>query len=187
MTNGQSSRVIAASGTDRRIRLRRPAPAGTPPTAPGRQAPAAADRPRPQQTNPGTQQGSTPAKKCCMSHRPAAAPVSRRRGLPLLKPTAAPVNRHSSLPLLKQDVTQAGRRPSRPSLKPSPVPLSDRGPGLLPPNPITAPACRRSTALHTKKRRAPDGTRHTGIPTPASPTPTRSLRAVWRRCRRLRG
>ena len=119
MTNGQSSRVIAASGTDRRIRLRRPAPAGTPPTTPGRQTPAAADRPRPQQTDPGrsrqapaTQQGSTPAKKCCMSHRPAAAPVSRRRGLPLLKPTAAPVNRHSS----------------RPSLKPSPAPLSDRGP-----------------------------------------------------------
>ena len=59
MTNGQSSRVIAASGTDRRIRLRRPAPAGTPPTAPGRQTPAAADRPRhgrrlrPRQTNPG--------------------------------------------------------------------------------------------------------------------------------------
>ena len=141
MTNGQSSRVIAASGTDRRIRLRRPAPAGTPPTAPGRQAPAAADRPRPQQTNPGRSR-QTPAaadkprhatrfhacKKCCMSHRPAAAPVSRRRGLPLLKPTAAPVNRHSSLPLLKQDVTQAGRRPSRPSLKPSPAPLSDRGP-----------------------------------------------------------
>ena len=151
MTNGQSSRVIAASGTDRRIRLRRPAPAGTPPTAPGRQTPAAADRPRhgrrlrPRQTNPGhdrqtpaaadrprpqqTDPGrsrQTPAaadkprhatrfnacKKCCMSHRPAAAPVSRRRGLPLLKPTAAPVNRHSS----------------RPSLKPSPAPLSDRGP-----------------------------------------------------------
>ena len=81
MTNGQSSRVIAASGTDRRIRLRRPA---------RQMDPATADRPR----------HATRFHAC------------KKYGM------------------------------SRPS-------------------------CRRSTARRTKKRRAPDGTRHTGIPTPA--------------------
>lgn len=108
MTNGQSSRVIAASGTDRRIRLRRLAPAGTPPTAPGRQAPAAADRPRPQQTNPGTQQGSTPAKNAAC-----------RTGLPLRRSAVAGACHCSNQPPPPSIVTQACHYSNRTSLKPA--------------------------------------------------------------------
>lgn len=147
MTNGQSSRVIAASGTDRRIRLRRPAPAGTPPTAPGRQAPAAADRPRPQQTNPGTQQGSTPAKNAAC-----------RTGLLLRRSAVAGACHCSNQPPPPSIVTQACHYSNRTSPKPV---VAQAEPHLLPPNPITAPACRRSTALHTKNAAPPTGR---GIP-----------------------
>lgn len=149
MTNGQSSRAIAASGTDRRIRLRRPAPAGTPPTAPGRQTPAAADRPRhgrrlrPRQTNPGrsrqtpaaadrprpqqTGPGHTTRFHACkkMLH---VAPACRCAGQPSPGPATAQTNRRPRQSSLKPAITQTGRHSSQPSLKPSPAPLSDRGP-----------------------------------------------------------
>ena len=216
MTNGQSSRVIAASGTDRRIRLRRPAPAGTPPTAPGRQTPAAADRPRhgrrlrprqtnpghdrqtpaaadrprpqqtdpgrsrqtpaaadrprPQQTNPGTQQGSTPAKNAAC-----------RTGLPLRRSAVAGACHCSNQPPPPSIVTQAGRRSSRappryPIAAPPAATQSDHSPGL--------PPLDRSPHKKTPRPRRDAAYRDADT---GSPTPTRSLRAVWRRCRRLRG
>lgn len=173
MTNGQSSRAAPASGPAPNAH----APSGTHrhtayrtrQTSPSRsrQTPAAADKPR-----HATRFHA--CKKCCMSHRPAAAPVSRRRGLPLLKPTAAPVNRHSSLPLLKQDVAQAGRRSSR--APPRSATQSDHCPGLPP----------LDRSPHKKTPRPQRDAAYRDADT-GSPTPTRSLRAVWRRCRRLRG
>ena len=102
MTNGQSSRVIAASGTDRRIRLRRPAPAGTPPTAPGRQTPAAADRPRPHNKVPRLQKNAA-----C------------RTGLPLRRSAVAGACHCSNQPPPPSIVTQACHYSNRTSLKPA--------------------------------------------------------------------
>ena len=158
MTNGQSSRAAPASGPAPNAH----APSGTHrhtayrtrQTSPSRsrQTPAAADKPR-----HATRFHA--CKKCCMSHRPAAAPVSRRRGLPLLKPTAAPVNRHSSLPLLKQDVAQAGRRSSR--APPRSATQSDRCPTCCHPiRSLPRPAAARP--LSTQKNAAPPTGR--GIP-----------------------
>lgn len=184
MTNGQSSRVIAASGTDRRIRLRRPAPAGTPPTAPGRQAPAAADRPRPQQTNPGTQQGSTPAKNAAC-----------RTGLLLRRSAVAGACHCSNQPPPPSIVTQACHYSNRTS--PKPVVAQAEPHPVLPPNPIAAPPA-ATQSDHCPGLPPLDRSPHKKTPRPrrdaayrdtdtGSPTPTRSLRAVWRRCRRLRG
>ena len=219
MTNGQSSRAAPASGTDRRIRLRRPAPAGTPPTAPGRQTPAAADRPRhgrrlrPRQTNPGhdrqtpaaadrprpqqTDPGrsrQTPARNKVqrlqkMLH---VAPACRCAGQPSPGPATAQTNRRPRQSSLKPAITQTGRHSSRPSPKPAvaqaePHPVirsrprpaatqSDHCPGL--------PSLDRSP--HKKTPRPQRDAAYRDADT-GSPTPTRSLRAVWRRCRRLRG
>lgn len=186
MTNGQSSRAIAASGTDHRIRLRRPAPAGTPPTAPGRQAPAAADRPRPQQTNPGTQQGSTPAKNAAC-----------RTGLPLRRSAVAGACHCSNQPPPPSIVTQACHYSNRTSLKPAVAQAGRRLSRAPPRYPIaTPPAATQSD--HSPGLPPLDRSPHKKTPRPrrdaayrdadtGSPTPTRSLRAVWRRCRRLRG
>ena len=216
MTNGQSSRVIAASGTDRRIRLRRPAPAGTPPTAPGRQTPAAADRPRhgrrlrPRQINPGrsrqtpaaadrprppqTGPGHTTRFHACkkMLH---VAPACRCAGQPSPGPATAQTNRRPRQSSLKPAITQTGRHSSRPSPKPAVAQAEPRP--VLPPNPIAAPPA-ATLSDHCPGLPPLDRSPHKKTPRPrrdaayqdadiGSPTPTRSLRAVWRRCRRLRG
>ena len=183
MTNGQSSRVIAASGTDRRIRLRRPAPAGTPPTAPGRQTPAAADRPR-----HATRFHA--CKKYGMSR-----PSCRCAGQPSPGPATAQTNRRPRQSSLKPAITQTGRHSSRPSPKPAVAQAEPRP--VLPPNPIAAPPA-ATQSDHCPGLPPLDRSPHKKTPRPqrdaayrdadtGSPTPTRSLRAVSRRCRRLRG
>ena len=209
MTNGQSSRVIAASGTDRRIRLRRPAPAGTPPTAPGRQTPAAADRPRhgrrlrPRQTNPGRSR-QTPAaadrprphnKVPRLQKNAACRTGCRCAGQPSPGPATAQTNRRPRQSSLKPAITQTGRHSSRPSPKPAVAQAEPRP--VLPPNPIAAPPA-ATQSDHSPGLPPLDRSPHKKTPRPqrdaayqdadtGSPTPTRSLRAVWRRCRRLRG
>lgn len=124
MTNGQSSRVIAASGTDRRIRLRRPAPAGTPPTAPGRQTPAAADRPRPHNKVPRLQKNAA-----C------------RTGLPLRRSAVAGACHCSNQPPPPSIVTQACHYSNRTSLKPAVAQAGRRSSRAPSRYPIAAPAC----------------------------------------------
>lgn len=128
MTNGQSSRVIAASGTDRRIRLRRPAPAGTPPTAPGRQTPAAADRPRhgrrlrPRQTNPGRSRQTPAAADRPRPHNKVPRlqkNAACRTGLPLRRSAVAGACHCSNQPPPPSIVTQACHYSNRTSLKPA--------------------------------------------------------------------
>lgn len=143
MTNGQSSRAIAASGIDRRIACavrhppahRLPHPADKPrpqQTAPGRsrQTPAAADKPRPQQTNPGTQQGSTPAKNAAC-----------RTGLPLRRSAVAGACHCSNQPPPPSIVTQACHYSNRTSLKPAVAQAGRRSSRAPSRYPIAAPAC----------------------------------------------
>ena len=213
MTNGQSSRVIAASGTDRRIRLRRPAPAGTPPTAPGRQTPAAADRPRhgrqapattdkprPRQTNPGRSR-QTPA--AADRPRPQQTNPGRSRQTPARNKVqrlqkmlhVAPACRCAGQPSPGPATAQTNRRPRQSSLKPAVAQAEPRP--VLPPNPIAAPPA-ATQSDHCPGLPPLDRSPHKKTPRPqrdaayrdadtGSPTPTRSLRAVSRRCRRLRG
>jgi len=146
MTNGQSSRVIAASGTDRRVRLRRPAPAGTPPTAPGRQAPAAADRPRhgrrlrPRQTNPGRSRQTPAAADRPRPHNKVPRlqkNAACRTGLPLRRSAVAGACHCSNQPPPPSIVTQACHYSNRTSPKPVVAQAEPRP--VLPPNPIAAP------------------------------------------------
>lgn len=147
MTNGQSSRVIAASGTDRRIRLRRPAPAGTPPTAPGtangprhgRQAPARNKIPR-------LQKMLHVAPACCCAGQPSPGPAT------------AQTNRRPRQSSLKPAITQTGRRPSRSSLKPSPAPFCHPIRSLPRPAAAQPPSVQKNAASPTG--RSIPGCRH---------------------------
>ena len=204
MTNGQSSRVIAASGTDRRIRLRRPAPAGTPPTAPGRQTPAAADRPRhgrrlrPRQTNPDHDRQTPTAADRPRPHNKVPRlqkNAACRTGLPLRRSAVAGACHCSNQPPPPSIVTQACHYSNRTSPKPVVAQAEPRP--VLPPNSIAAPPA-ATQSDHCPGLPPLDRSPHKKTPRPqrdaayrdadtGSPTPTRSLRAVWRRCRRLRG
>ncbi len=189
MTNGQSSRAIAASGIDRRIAcaVRHP---------PAHRPPHPADKPQPQQTDPGRSR-QTPARNKVprlqkMLH---VAPACRCAGQPSPGPATAQTNRRPRQSSLKPAITQTGRHSSRPSPKPAVAQAEPRP--VLPPNPIAAPPAatqsdhcpglpplNRPPYKKTPRPRRDAAYRDTDT---GSPTPTRSLRAVWRRCRRLRG
>ncbi len=209
MTNGQSSRAAPASGPTAGYacavrhppahRLPHPAdkprPQQTgPATAEGsghdRQTPAAVDRPRPQQTGPGHTTRFHACKK--MLH---VAPACRCAGQPSPGPATAQTNRRPRQSSLKPAITQTGRHSSRPSPKPAVAQAEPRP--VLPPNPIAAPPA-ATQSDHSPGLPPLDRSPHKKTPRPrrdaayqdadtGSPTPTRSLRAVWRRCRRLRG
>lgn len=184
MTNGQSSRAAPASG---------PAPNAHAPSGTHRHT---AYRTRhgkwtpPRQTGPGHTTRFHACKK--MLH---VAPACRCAGQPSPGPATAQTNRRPRQSSLKPAITQTGRHSSRPSPKPAVAQAEPRP--VLPPNPIAAPPAatqsdhspvlpplNRPPYKKTPRPRRDAAYRDTDT---GSPTPTRSLRAVWRRCRRLRG
>lgn len=182
MTNGQSSRAAPASG---------PAPNAHAPSGTRRHTAY-----RTRQTNPGRSRQAPPRNKIPRLQKYGMSrPSCRCAGQPSPGPATAQTNRRPRQSSLKPAITQTGRHSSRPSPKPAVAQAEPRP--VLPPNPIAAPPA-ATQSDHCPGLPPLDRSPHKKTPRPqrdaayrdadtGSPTPTRSLRAVSRRCRRLRG